>query len=213
MARKKSYSKRKKYSRYPRRKSISRVPRQLATKSTGFRLSMTAPVACTAVSNTIAFRMSLTNPNRGMVFNQFNGGTYTAMTEWADITNLYDQYRVTYVKIKFIPSAPNSTANLFLPLYIFHDFDDDDTTDATVAQAITDGSCRIKNMYKPWTYKMRVTRKYSSGGGGSAPIGGGWFDTAAPPVIGCVKAIATGMTSANYGYLICNMWVKCRDRR
>lgn len=182
------------------------------TETAHFKLSMNAPLSfATGGGAQLSLRMSMTNPSRGM---NVNNAGYTTMQEWSDITNLYDQYRVTYLKIKFFPVQQNNTTLTYLPFHIFYDYDDADTSDATVAEACQNNNMKCKNMIRPWTYKVRVGRKYTSGGSGGSPVTGGWFDTAAPGIIGAIKGIATGLTAnQTYGYLMCNMWIKCRDRR
>lgn len=195
--------------RYTRKTRITKTPK---THYGYFKLSMNAPIAFTATGGgSLALRMSMSNPQRGM---NVNSGGYTTMQEWTDISQLYDQYRVTYVKIRFYPSQQNNTTLTYLPFHIFHDYDDADSSDATVAEACQNNNMRCMNLVRPWIYKQRIMRKYASGGVGSSPVNNGWFDTASLPQVGAIKGIATGLTgSAQYGYLMCNMWIKCRDRR
>ena len=84
--------------------------------------------------------------------------------DWESIANLFDEFRVCAMKVKWIPST--NTALIFdknaaySPMFIWHDINSVQATLDTVdtKQMIAYESCRTKNFYRPWSFYRKMQR-------------------------------------------------------
>lgn len=135
-----------------------------------------------------------------------------SVEEIGTVGGLYDQYRVTGFKIKYIPQLPNDTSTVtgFFPLYSVIDRDTPNTSPpvTTIAGAVQYDNLRVYNMYRPWSRYVRVPRYVSTG----TPMG--WLDLANISNYGCAEFYGTGFDiSQKYGKFIVTYYVTCRNRR
>lgn len=141
-------------------------------------------------------------------------GTATALTDWGSVANLYDQYRVTGIQIKFIPTAPQdaSTATSYLPLYVFADFD---STTLTPLNAVAVGydNMKVYNLYKPFTRFFRIPKLQTSVVGNTTILG--YMDTVAPRATGAIYLSQAAGATANklYGTVIVTYYIRCIVRK
>jgi hypothetical protein len=92
-----------------------------------------------------------------------------AVGDWANFKAMFDQYKVTGIRIRFDPAEPYGGDNslVWRPVYIFKDVD---TTEPFEAISTIQGRKRkIVNLYKPFKIYMKAP-KYTS-------IDAGIFDT------------------------------------
>lgn len=157
------------------------------------------------VSGTINTIYSISNPTTF-----FNGsGT---LQDWAQVSQLYDQYRITGIKLKFVPSAPFDTSiqTTYEPMYILMDVDSNSVTPG-VATAIQYESLKIKNMYRSWSVYYKIPKLI---GGAVTQSTQGWFPTQSPVSTGAIYvwSFLTNL-SADFGSIICTYYVKVKARR
>lgn len=87
--------------------------------------------------------------------------------DWTNIANLYDYYRPTGLKIKYIPQFNVSEVNLvsntstsgILPMYVAHDYDNIDTTDANMLTAddmLEYENCKVFSSARQWKHYVKV---------------------------------------------------------
>lgn len=147
---KKKFSRTFKRKRYMRRRSVVKSNRATFWKFKGI-------ISLVASTGTVNARICLTNPaNFDLVG--------TAVQDWANITTLFDSYRVNAIKLKYFPAIPYNTTSTtpaiaYQPLYIVHD------TDSTTAIASENDmlqyefpQLRTKNLYKPWKAYFKVNK-------------------------------------------------------
>lgn len=135
--------------------------------------------------------------------------------------NLYQFFRITGVKLKWVPVAPNDTTaqRLFNPLYIgvnHFELASAANNDAlTAAKVINLSGFAVRDMTKTWSY-------YTSVGGHSRDAGGvegGWFSCSAtdtPTDIGYIALYSEGLNTVsetNYGRLLVTYYVEFKGRR
>lgn len=160
-------------------------------------------------TGTINNAIRLTQPD------DFDGAS-NALTDWTNFANLYDQFRVTYVKIRWTPAVPNdsSATTLYSPIYVFTDFDSIGLN-PTNATTVGYGNLKVKNAYQPWTYGIRIPKLINTGATNvSIP---GFMDTLAPEATGAIYMINSNAgqfsNSKRYGELLITYWVKGVQRR
>lgn len=150
----------------------------------------------------------------------------TLCTEWTSVSALYDQYKVTCVKIQYYPNfidsavPVNSGLGIFKPLYVVYDADS--TTGPTTTDiALQYGTCKVKNMYRPWKYviRPRVQTDNSVNNAGMALTfsrNGPILDVASAAYYqkGIIAWYGTGYpVSSQFGHIIVDYYVKFFGRR
>jgi len=93
--------------------------------------------------------------------------TDPAMVDWTSLSQLFDMYRICAMKLKFIPAgnfAPVMNAVGYSPMYVWHDPNtpNDPFPDKAglldVNDILAHENCKIKNMFKPWSYYRKMQR-------------------------------------------------------
>lgn len=140
-------------------------------------------------------------------------GAGTALTDWTSVLNLYDEFRVTSIKVQYIPQLPNdpSGTSAFNPAYVFTDFDSTGLV-STVAGAVGYDNMKVKNLYRPWSYFMRVPRMTAANSATIARVG--WMDTNSPAVTGSIYIRADNLdASTQYGKIILTYYIVAHNRK
>lgn len=140
----------------------------------------------------------------------------SSSTDWNSFVNLYDSYKVSFIKIQYVPHVPpgNSTTYLYTAAYIVYDVDVDNANPiSTVAGAINYQNCKVFNLCWPMKYTIRPGY-IASTGGSNVVLGGGWIDTSSPTNIGCIGILGLNLSnSSEYGEFICTYYVQFKNRR
>lgn len=137
-----------------------------------------------------------------------------ALQDWTSLSNLYDEFRVTGIKLTWIPSFPNDTSatTAYRPLYVIMDTDSVGLS-PTDNQCLQYDNCQIKDMSKKFTVYYRIPKLINNAGSNvSEP---GWMDTASPTATGSIYLArqASLTASAAYGTVILEYYILCRIRK
>lgn len=156
-----------------------------------------------ASSGNITHAFRLTEPQ---IFDGVN-----PVQDWTFLLNMYDFFKVRYVKIKFIPSKPNdlSSTTVYRPLYVFTD-PNSTTLSPSNVQAIQYDGVAVKDMSRPWKYFYKCVNYQ---GTGVAPRT--FYPMDAPPATGAIYLTNTGstLTNGNYGVVLVTYYILAKSRR
>lgn len=158
----------------------------------------------TNVAGVMAESFSCTNPTTAVT----GAGTYQ---EWGSITQLYDLYRPTGLKVQFIPFYPNNltATTAYAPLFVVHDIDNSTLLAANRDQMIEYSNCKIHNLYRPWKQYFKVPRVTNQ-----QKTVGPYLTVGTPINVGCIGIYGDGLSlSSMYGTFILTMYMKCLARR
>lgn len=137
--------------------------------------------------------------------------------DWVSCGNLFDSYRVCAMKIKYIPSFPNDTNAVagYAPLYVVYDADHQAQPLASVNDAVQYENLKVMNMYRPWSYYVRIPKFNSISGASAVTIqSGGYIDIGAVTAVSCIAYYGTGFkASLDYGTLVYTFYLKFKNRR
>lgn len=143
-----------------------------------------------------------------------------SVTDWTSAANLYDEYRVRGLKLKFVPQRPNdptiatvtpSNAVLYQPVYVFADYDSVGLS-PTVASCVGYDNLRIKDLTRPWKAYYRIPKMANYGS--STISRPGWMDTASTTTTGAVYMHAESVTPGlQYGKVILTYYVTFHNRK
>lgn len=127
---------------------------------------------------------------------------------WLDIAAVFDEYRVDYLKIQYIPHllADPSTVIAFRPLYTCVDYDDE-TTPGSIGLVLQYDNQKSFDLRYKW--KLFVNLKFKDR---KQP----WIDIAAVAnrKLGGVKLIADNLSSSTtYGTMVITYYVRYRGIR
>lgn len=140
----------------------------------------------------------------------------TGFSDWTNISALFDSYRICASKVKFIPALPNDSSSsvTFAPMYVIADNDSGtNPLTTTVSDAIQYENCKIKNMFRPWTYYRKWPKLTAQASGGTM-LQGGYQDVASVSANQGIYGIGTGYTvSKNYGNMIITHYIAAKNRR
>lgn len=81
-------------------------------------------------------------------------------TDFGNLSALYDEYKVMEVRVKYVPNYNTawpgvaSTGGYFAPVYVVYD-PDSSTGPASVDNSLQYGNHKIKNLAKPWSYRIK----------------------------------------------------------
>jgi acetyl/propionyl-CoA carboxylase alpha subunit len=106
------------------------------------------------------------------------------------------------------------TATAASPFYLAYDQDDPDTANVAAVSTVTDyAGYKAVDFRKPWFFRIKPAVTSSSSTAVQISKGG-WYDFAAPPVMGAVLAFAASAGSSVYlGDLVLTMEIMCRGLR
>nr|QOR29568.1 capsid [Bat associated circovirus] len=142
--------------------------------------------------------------------------------DWTPISQLFDQYRVAAIKIKYIPSymdtfstATAGTSNTFTPMWVFYDPDSANFPGGvtTAANALEYENCRGFNPLRHWKYYHKC-RKNTVMQAAAVSVGVGWFDVAS--FVGSQSIcmlLVNQPVSIHMGTIIYTMYLMARNRR
>lgn len=140
-------------------------------------------------------------------------GAGTALTDWTSLSNLYDEFRVSGIKIQFVPKLPNDTSSAvsYQPIYCFMDTDSA-ALSPTVAACVGYDNCKVYNLYRPFKRYMKVPKLINTA---ASTVGyPGWMDTASPAATGGFYLHAESLTnSTDYGQIILTYYIKTHNRK
>lgn len=195
--RKKTFSK-KNFRR--RRVSKSRV------KTGMFKLKCTVPSSTTA-GGALRVQIRLTEPLNV-------DSNAAAVTDWASVANLYDTARVCAVKVQWFPAHPfdPSSAAGYRPVYCVTDFDQTGLT-LTNADAVGYENLKVKNIFRPFTYYIKVPKMTNPTSTSVAQLG--YFDTTTPFATGSIYLTCDSSLTASsvYGQIMVTYYIKAINRR
>lgn len=141
-------------------------------------------------------------------------GTGTALTDWVSVSNLYDQFRVCAIQVKWIPCVPNAepATAAFRPLYVYADFDAVGLS-PTDAAAIGYGNMKVMNMVMPWTYYIKIPKLINTSS--SSVNMEGFMDSAAPMATGSLYLSKAGglSNSTTYGTILLTYYIQAVVRK
>lgn len=148
----------------------------------------------------------------------YNGTAFTfdltRLTNYTEFYNLYDQYKITGVKVYFDWSPDNNSTSgleIYTPkLWMFRDYDDATTPTLDEMTESTRVKCMRMSVHKTHSIFLRpavLNQVYESVvSSGNVPKWGQWIDTAdsAVPHYG-LKLVAQGLPSNNLGKISCRV--------
>lgn len=176
------------------------------TKSGMYRLKGIVNIT-TNGSGVLLNAIRLTTPDN------FDGAS-NSVTDWTSFANLYDQYRVHAIKVKWIPDVPNdeSGTSVYKPIYVFTDYDSIGLS-PTNGVAIGYDNQRTFNLYRPWTYYKRIPKLLNPGATNVSMLG--YFDTLSTVSTGAVYLCQSGPLSISktYGTCVVTYYLKGAMRR
>lgn len=148
----------------------------------------------------------------GSLYTVDGGAASGSVEEISTVGQLYDQYKVRSVQIKYIPSLPNDTSTItgFFPLYTVVDHDTPNTSAVvtSIATAIQYDNLKVFNLYRPWKRYIKVPRYTVAG------VPAGWLDLANVVNYGSIILYGTGYDiSQTYGKLVLTYYVATKNRR
>lgn len=137
----------------------------------------------------------------------------TAFQDVTSLSNLYDDFKVMAIKIRWIPYAPNDDSSIryYRPIYVVYDVDSSGSNPITSENvAIGYQNCKIMNLYKPWTVYYKILPCT----GGTYQTVDGFQDFANIHNLGVIGIYSTGLNnSTSYGKLIVDCYLMCKARR
>lgn len=166
-------------------------------------------------------QLNITSDSSGNIINGFRltqpdsfDGAGSVLTDWVSVANLYDQFRVCAIKLKFIPTHPNDPASAvaYRPLYVFADFDATGLA-PTDAAAVGYANMKVKNAYRPWSYYIKVPKLVNTGS--SSVNVEGYMDTVSPQVTGSLYISKAGgfSNSTTYGVVVLTYYIQAVIRK
>lgn len=200
------YGRRKRFKRGYRRFRRTMYRRGGTFNTAKFKLRALNIVTSSAFG-VIQYAFSMTNP---ALWDQTN-----PLSEWTHFTNLYDRYRVTGIKCKFIPHKPSdtSTTTSFQPLYVVADYDDLGAP-TSIQQMLDYDKCRVFNLFSPWSAYWKIPKLANPGQTGVISLRSGMMDIAAPQSTGSIKMFSSGLDlSDNYGDMVFTYYIRFAQRR
>lgn len=143
-------------------------------------------------------------------------GAGLALEDWSNIAAMYDQFRVTSMKVRWVPMRPfdPSGTTKYSPLYVFTDFDSVGLS-PTNAEIVAYNNMRVFDIGMPFTYYIKIPKLINTAATNvSIP---GYMDTSSPEATGAIY-LANNInseltTNVLYGHIIVTYWIKALLRR
>lgn len=191
----------------------SLVPRNSANRGHAFKRML----GSATITGNVAYSPYL-NAYSGQQIN------LAAVQGTSDFQNLYDQYRINYIVIKFWlridPSAQTAASASFPKLYWYRDYDDE-STPASLNEIRENGRCKIAvmNPNRPVTIKFRPNSLNTVYAGVATstykPVWRQWLDVAVPSARHYgIKYGIDDLTNTNYKVDIeAMLYLECRNSR
>lgn len=157
----------------------------------------------------------------GQIINNFQlttpvlwDGTNT-LPDWTSLSALYDSYRITGIRIKYIPHKPNdtSTNTNYRNLYQVIDYDDQ-TALGSISEALQFEKVKILPTYRQWSCYYRVPKLANMAVNSVIKLKSGMMDIGAPQTTGVIKQYSEGNdASDNYGTMVFTYYIIFSQRR
>lgn len=140
----------------------------------------------------------------------------SGLQDWTNVAAMYDMYKVTSIKVQYIPSYPNDVQSVaqYQPAFVFADVDNVAMPGSmTNLVAVQYANCKVVNMARPWKFFVRLPNK-TQVAATNVLTQGGFQDcaTTSPSAVVCVYG--TGFAnSLTYGQLIVTEYISAKFRR
>lgn len=142
----------------------------------------------------------------------------TLFEDWENVKALFDSYKICALKVKFIPSRPNDSSDhsgatgvTYNPCYVVGDPDDVNAM-TSVDQAIQYENMKVKNLFRPWTYYMKIPKR-TQVSTATTIIGNGYIDCAMETPNASIKVFSDGLTAdLPYGQFIVTGYFTAKNR-
>jgi len=191
-----------------------RVPRPLGSGFLGKRFFKIKQTGALALGGT-----------GGTVF--YNGAwsdlpATTSNADWIAIAQLFDEYRVCALKIKYIPSGiinTTSPAPIFTPVYVYHDVNSILTNITNIDLILAYESCKVKSLQRPWTYYRKMVRNIPVNTSWTSQVNmsaRGYIPTDSPTATQCIAIYCTStstLPAGTYGTMVCTTYIAARARK
>lgn len=135
--------------------------------------------------------------------------------DWGALTTLFDSYKVSAMKIKYQPVAPNDeyATRINNPLYVVADCDTPTNPITSANVAIQYENCKMMDSVKPWSYYYKYPKQTSSANN-LVILAGGYRDIAVTTASAGIFVWGNGLTTAvTYGIVIVTYYIACKNRR
>lgn len=210
--RRRRFGRRRGFGRRGGKRMIKRITAKYRKQGYGlFKLRAFKALSSTA-GGVIDNIFSVTNPNDydGL------GAPTSILQDWSNLVNLYDEYCVKAISIKYIPYFPNNDSTItttpFAPLYSVIDFDDL-TPLPNVNTAIQYERMKVKNLWRPFKLYYKIPKLLNLATT-STIISPGWMDTSVTQDTGAIKFYSGGVgASTDYGQIITTYYIVTKNRR
>lgn len=139
----------------------------------------------------------------------------SAAQDWSSLSSLFDTYKVSAMKVKYQPVAPNDevATRVNNPIYVIADCDNPTTPITSANIAIQYENCKMMNSVKPWTYYYKYPKQTSSANN-LVILSGGYRDIAVTTASAGIYAWGNGLSaSVTYGIAIITYYISCKNRR
>lgn len=156
------------------------------------------------------------NSNAGGVISFSTANNPSGISEWASLVQLFDSYKVTGMKIKYMPHLPNDTSVTtgYTPIYIVMDPDSPLASLSNISQAIEYDNLKTKNLYKPWSVYYKMPKVSQVPLAGSIVLANGWLDIDNVSSTSAILGYSDGLDiSTTYGTLLTTYYVKVKNRK
>ena len=131
--------------------------------------------------------------------------------------NLFDEYRICAMKLKFFPNVTaNATITQFyVPIFVANDVNSTSLVVVTAANTLDYENCKVFNVQRPWKYyrKMQKNIAYTTTAN-SIPVKGYIPTDSARPTqsFQILFNSPTALTAGNYGTFVLTYYVVARSR-
>ena len=126
--------------------------------------------------------------------------------DWANISGLFQYFRVNAMKIKFIPSVTADATYDYHTGYVFHSASDISFLSmTTIDRTIQFENCKVVNMQWPWKYCRKLLR--ITAGGEIDSRGYMAVDGAIPTQCICIIYRGNGQTNQVLGNVVVTYYV------
>lgn len=181
------------------------LSRSVAPKYAAFKLRTFYNIQSTA-ANAINAAFRITRPDN-------IDGLGTALQDWTNLAAMYDHFKITGIKLQWVPDCPNeviAATNAYRPLYTFIDFDNTGLV-PTNSTALSYDNCRVFSMNLPWSRYFAIPQ-LTPAVATAGPLG--FFDCQAPQETGAIYLCQQAglLASTVYGTLTLVYYVKCSMR-
>lgn len=183
-----------------RRTSFKRTPRNMSGNTVTVRSVARKNISTS--SGDMYWKVSLRNPAAASANNTvtMSGATIN----WSQFANMYDRYKINWVKIQFIPFNPDNSeddGNAPMAIFLHQDAATNSSVPDDVPACMIRPGATLKNSNKAWTFFTRPPYLSASG---SDAVGKGFYNTSNVVDIGQImgRQANTGSATNAKGSLI-----------